>query len=61
MQSTLTDPDHLQSSQQDLARLMDKYRSLSSDLDRLEQGQSRNKHTLEASEHEKEQAKAKAA
>lgn len=39
---------------------MDKYRSLSSDLDRLEQGQSRNKHTLEASEHEKEQAKAKA-
>lgn len=52
--------DPLQSSQQDLARLMDKHRGLASDFDRMEQAQLKRRQTLEASEYEKEHAKAKA-
>jgi hypothetical protein len=50
----------LQSSQQDLSRLMDKHRGLASDFDRMEQAQLKRRQTLEASEYEKEHAKAKA-
>lgn len=56
----LTPRRPLQASQQDLSRLMDKHRGLASDFDRIEQAQQKRKQTLEASEYEKEQAKAKA-